>query len=239
MTCEKYEEALIEVAATGETPEGGFAKHLERCGHCQATLQREQGLFEAIDLSLRDRVNEMPRAGFLAGVRVQISKEPPPKSGWTPVWAWAGVAVALVLIAMAHPWNGLLKQEFGGNRTVPVIRAQRWPEIAQSEPRGSEGSDARGSARQSAAIRPVGKRFGRREPEVLVPPDEAKAFAQFVARVAGRDERAEAVVRPMMRDKVGNEDKKWLEMRPLDIADLQLETLESEWGSKMSEFSLK
>jgi hypothetical protein len=137
MTCEKYEEALIEVAATGETPEGGFAEHLERCGHCQATLQREQGLFEAIDHSLRERVNEMPGAGFLAGVRVQISKEPPPTSGWNP--AWAGAAVALALIAMAHPWNGLLKQEFGGHQTVPVIRAQRGPEIAQSERGVSEG----------------------------------------------------------------------------------------------------
>jgi hypothetical protein len=88
----------------------------------------------------------------------------------------------------------------------------------------------RGSARQSAAIQPVVKRFGRREPEVLVPPDEAKAFAQFVARVAGRDERAEAVVRPMMPDKLGNEDKKWLEMRPVYIADLQLEMLVSERG---------
>jgi hypothetical protein len=103
----------------------------------------------------------------------------------------------------------------------------------------SEGSNVQRSARQSAAIRPKAKPFGRREPEVLVPPDEAKAFAQFVARVAGRDERAEAVVRPMMRDKVGNEDKQWLEMRPVDVADLQLETLESAWSSRVSEISLK
>jgi hypothetical protein len=239
MTCKKYEKALIEVAATGETLEGGFTEHLERCGQCQAALQHKQGLFEAIKHSLRERVNETPRVGFLASIRVQISKEPPPKSGWNQEWAWAGAVVALALIAMTHPWNGLLKQEFGGNQMVPVVRAESGSDRSQPERGVSEGSNVQGVARHSAAIRSVVRRFGHREPEVLVPPDEAKAFAQFVARVAGRDQRAEAVVRPMTRDKVGNEDKQWLEMRPVEIADLQVEMLESAWNRRMSEFSLK
>jgi hypothetical protein len=231
MTCEKYEEALIEMAATGEMLEDEFAEHIERCGRCQAALLRERELFEAIDQGLREELNDTPGAGFLAGVRVQISKEPQRNSGWNGVWAWAGLAVALALIAMAHPWRGLRKGAAEGIRTATVIRVERQRQSANSERRASEGPHARDVARQSATIRRVVQRVDRREPEVLVPPDEVKAFAQFVARVRGRDERAEAVVHPMMLYKAGDDGQELLEMHPVDIADLQIESLVWDGGS--------
>lgn len=231
MRCEKYEETLIEMAATGKMLEGEFAEHIERCGRCKATLLRERELFEAIDQGLREKLNDTPGAGFLAGVRVHISKEPQRNSGWNGVWVWAGVAVAVALFAMAHPWSGLRKHAAEGNRTATVIRVERQRQTANSERRASEGSHARDRKRQSATIRRVVPYIGRREPEVLVPPDEVKAFAQFVARVRGRDERAEAVVHPMMLYKAGDDGQELLEMRPVDIADLQIETLVWDGGS--------
>jgi hypothetical protein len=79
--------------------------------------------------------------------------------------------------------------------------------------------------RLSVPKQPVVERVADREPEVLVPPDEAKAFAQFVARVAGRDVRAEAAVRPMPDQ--ATKPRELLELPLVDIADLQHESLVS------------
>ena len=72
---------------------------------------------------------------------------------------------------------------------------------------------------------PVPKRFvferaAKHDPEVLVPPDEAKAFALFVARVARRDEVVEAFVSPATK---GNDELP--EIAPVEIAHLQLQPL--------------
>jgi hypothetical protein len=75
----------------------------------------------------------------------------------------------------------------------------------------------------------MAKQSTPREPEVLVPPDEVKAFAQFVARVAIRDEIAEAVVSPA-KDKATAGNAESPQILSLDVADLQLEPLQwKEW----------
>src|SRR4029077_20343478 len=62
------------------------------------------------------------------------------------------------------------------------------------------------------------------EPEVLVPPDEARAFALFVARVAGRDAMAEAVVRPAV-EKAVERNAELPGVPSVDLADLQPNSL--------------
>ena len=67
------------------------------------------------------------------------------------------------------------------------------------------------------------------EPEVLVPPDEQKAFAQFVACVARRDAIAQAVVTPAS-NKTGNMTTELPRVSSVDIADLQLgRARQKEW----------
>ena len=222
MTCEKYREALIEGATTGGELERSLADHLELCPQCYARLQRERRLFAAIDDALRTKVNEMPRAGFSAALRTHISKEVLPKSRWRPMWALAGPALALALIVVAHPWTRPPKQSVE-DRTLkaPTISPQQTPEFAQSG-RGSstEDLDVRVRVQRHLAKVSITKRPALREPEVLVPPDEGKALAQFVAHLGRRDKIAQAFVRPATD--MNNDPS---QIPPVEIARLQLEPL--------------
>jgi hypothetical protein len=236
--CEKYKDALIDAAAA-EPLDRRLADHLEDCTPCRATLSREQDLFTAIDDALRARISETPRAGFLASVHTQIAHEAQKQdaqkqSGWIPMWAWAGAAaLALVVVVIAHPWGRLQQPPITAEKVkAPVLRAHQSPEITQSARVPAEHSPTRQHARLDSA-QPLhaqtsaAKQPATLEPEVLVPPDEAKAFAQFVARVAGRDERAQAVVRPAS-DKTTAESAGTSEFLTLDMADLQREPLQWE-----------
>ena len=220
MTCEKYRDALIDAAAAGGPLEGKLAGHLEQCPQCRATLERERQLFSAIDDTLRVRMSERPGAGFRAGVHAQVSKGAQPRSGWSPLWALAGAALALVLIAMAHPWVRPRRPPGEGDLKGLAIRAEQGPGVAQSARMASEGSEVRGRGARHFMKQPVAQRAADREPQVLVPPDEAKAFAQFVARVARRDEVTEAFVSP-----AADENDELSEIPPVEIAYLQLKPL--------------
>jgi hypothetical protein len=81
MSCEKYREALSEVAVTSGALEGALAEHLARCSECRAIWQREHALFAAIDSVLRGRINECPRESFLPRIRGQDHHEAESKAG--------------------------------------------------------------------------------------------------------------------------------------------------------------
>ena len=224
MTCDKHKENLIDAAAGGALVDRELALHLEHCDRCRATLQRERELFSAIDNGLRVPLVTQPGPGFLPKLHAQMERNASTRSRRTSMWALAGAAAVVVVIALMHPWTGPRKPTAGGHERAAVAPAQERPSVAEvAEVKKSV------SARRQRTV-PVRRRsvidqVADREPEVLVPPDEAKAFAQFVARVAGRDVRAEAVVRPM-RDQAG-EPKELLELPLVDIADLQHESLGS------------
>jgi hypothetical protein len=239
MTCEKYREALIDAAA-GEPPDRGLAGHLEDCAPCRATLTSERDLFAAIDRALRTRMNEEPRAGFLAGMHAGIAHEAQKQdaqkqSGWNPMWAWAGAAaaLALVVVVIAHPWGRLRQPPVTAESVkAPALRAHESPAMPQSVRVSAGHSRTQQHARLDSAQPPhaqppVAKQPATVEPEVLVPPDEARAFALFVARLAGRDERAQAMVRPAS-DNATAGSAGTSEFLTLDMADLQREPLQWE-----------
>ena len=221
MICEKYHKILIDAAAAGEVVDREVAGHVDGCRRCRRTLDRERELFAAIDDRLRARVNKQPSASFLARMDSRIAEHTPRKARWSPKWAAA--AAALVLIAMAHPWAGWRKHTVEGNLRGSAGPALERPRIAKSVAGAREGLRRRVRLASQSMVEPA----GNREPEVLVPADEAEAFAQFVARVAGRDQRAEAVVWPMRDQAIEN--KEFLEMQLVDLADLQVEPAVWEW----------
>ncbi len=221
MTCKRYKAALIEGAASGGKLEGSLADHLEVCSECRAKLLREQRLFAAIDDALRTKVNELPRAGFITGVRVQITKEVPPGSRWSPVWALAGAVLAMALLAIAYPWTRQPQRSLeAGSMKTPTIRTQQTLEFAESGRESTKKLDARGRAQQRLRNRSAALRAASREPEVLVPPDEGKSFAQFVARLRRQDEIAQAFVSPAVDENV-----ELSQIPPVEIARLQLTPL--------------
>jgi hypothetical protein len=137
------------------------------------------------------------------------------------MWALAGAVLALALIAVAHPWTRPPKQSVeDGSLKVPTIPAQQTSEFAHSGRGSTEDSDVQGRAREHLTKQSIARRRARREPEVLVPPDEGKAFAQFVARLRRRDEVAQAFVSP-----AADKNSELPRIPPVEIARLQLEPL--------------
>jgi hypothetical protein len=227
MKCENYREALIEKAASGAKFESRLAGHLEECAQCRAELQHEEALFAAIDQVLHTKVNEMPRDGFLTGVQARIREQPPSSSQWSPVLALAGSALALVLITL-HPWTASPTRpvEAGKLQKESVKVSKVAPDGLAREESGpkAHNSDARVRRPQSPASRPKGVQIASNELEVLVPPDEEKAFHQFVARVQGQEQVAQAVASPAVSP-VPDEKNELSEITPVEIARLQLEPL--------------
>jgi hypothetical protein len=216
MTCEKYENALLLAADHGEL-DAKLSRHLERCAKCRMTLRSEKELFSRIDRALRAQVNEDPRPAYLARLRVQLSKELTVRAESNHVWHVAGAALALVLIAMLYPLVNTRQARVQGNLQTPTIRVTQSAGVTRSA-RANEGVRARF---RNYSKRPAIQSAVPQEPEVLVPPDEQKAFEQFVACVARRDASAQAVVTPAA-NKTVNMPTELPRVSSVDIADLQL-----------------
>ncbi|MBO0911746.1 MAG: hypothetical protein J2P13_08135, partial [Acidobacteria bacterium] len=226
MSCEKYREALIDAAATGEATEGALAEHLAECPECRAVDERERALFLSIDGALGGRVNERPRESFLPRIRDRVRHEGESRAGWNPMWAWAGAASALLLLAMAHPWTALEKHPAAGRLNgagveVPQTSVREPSNRARLERGSAEISRRREHVRRHPAGRSMAKQSATGEPEVLVPPDEAEAFRQFVARVASGDQMALAVASPAKENATASNAELPV-VRSVDIAELQL-----------------
>jgi hypothetical protein len=229
MSCEKYREALIEAAAVGGANEAGLAQHLARCSQCRALWQREHALFRAIDGALRERMNQCPGESFLPRIRNRIAHAAESEARWNPSWAWAGAALALLVFATAHPWTVLKQYPVDRNLNgVPVHVSPRSVRQNSERARSARGSTEISlrpeHVRRHSTEHSLAKQSAPREPEVLVPPDEAKAFAQFVARVASGDRMAEAVGRPA-KDNATAGNLELPESFSFDVADLQREPL--------------
>lgn len=235
MSCEKYRDALIDVVADSGAFEGGLAEHLAQCPECRARQQREHALLAAIEGALRKRVNERPREGFLPRIRARITHEAESNAGWSP--RWAGAALALLLLAITHPWTVLRQHPVEGSfNDVPVHVQQRSVrknlEAKPSSRRSTEIAGMRQHFRRHSAEHSGVKQSAPPEPDVLVPSDEAKAFAQFVSRVEGGDEVAAAVVRPAKGKSIAR-NTELTEIRSVDIADLQTKPLRWEQSDEV------
>jgi anti-sigma factor RsiW len=224
MTCDKYENALLEAASNGEL-NAKLARHLERCSTCRMTLRSERKLFSRIDSALRAQVNEDPRPRFLVQLRLQLSKELTARPGSDRVWYVAGAALALVLIAMSYPLVNARRSSVQGSLQMPTIKAPQSAGVTQS----ARAIEDLGVRSRHHSKRPAVQSAVPQEPEVLVPPDEQKAFAQFVACVARRDAKAQAVVTPAA-NKTVNMTAELPRVSSVDIADLQLgRARQKEW----------
>lgn len=225
MTCDKYDNALLLTAASNGELDAKLARHLERCSTCRMTLRSERELLSRIDSALRAQVNEDPRPGFMAQLRLQLSKELTARPGSDRVWHVAGAALALVLIAMFYPLVNARRSSAQGDLQKPTIKVPQSAGVTQS----ARAIEDLGVRSRHHSKRPAVQSAVPQEPEVLVPPDEQKAFAQFVACVARRDTIAQAVVTPAA-NKIVNMTTELPRVSSVDIADLQLgRARQKEW----------
>jgi len=218
MSCEKYKNALLESAVAGDVHET-LRNHLEHCPPCRSTLRREQDVLAKVDNLLRSRMNEEPTIGFLTRVRAEAAR--PPQPLWNPVGALAAVALALVLIAIANlPTRSRRQPVQSANLASPIISAGQPQDVARSAPAPIPDPGVRVRPPRRVATLAASGPVTNPEPEVLVPPDEAKAFQQFVVRLAERQEVAQAFV-----NGAAEEQDDLSQIPPVQIADLRLKPL--------------
>lgn len=117
MLCDKYNEALIEAAASGAGVPVDVREHLDECQDCCEALAIEQALFTAVDVSLRRGANAQLSDSFLHGVRARLTEERVPTRSWSPAWAAVAACAALIIGVVGVTRDRHAGTVLGGKRT--------------------------------------------------------------------------------------------------------------------------
>jgi hypothetical protein len=223
MSCEKYQDALIDLVASGAEPVGVVRSHLEGCASCRSYLEREHVLFATIECGVRQTTNAPLPASLLQRFEARLAQETPAKPAPRLNWIYAASAV-LALIGFT-----LLIQR---PRTAPErIVSREMPEVSVQE-KGVAGErlvvpalpslpvSKRNDRQNPQTLQPVAQPALSEGPQVLVSSEERNAFARFISRVAERREVAIALVSPppeSVTNSLNVEDLQisWLEIEPL------------------------
>jgi hypothetical protein len=227
MSCEPYQDALIDLAAKGPEPAGDVRAHLAACPSCRSYLEQGQFLFAAIDSGVHTAANAEIPDSFLARVRVRLAQESEPRRRAIPAWTLASAAVVLILAAIwtLHPQLRVGPAQQAAKPDAVAAKSAAEPLIAGSieTPAHAPVSQAH-LRRRSTRVESIHE-AAVLEPEVLVPPDERQAFARFLAGTRGRQDIAQAFLHRAR-------DQESFPLAPLQIARLEIEPLESQDGAQ-------
>jgi hypothetical protein len=104
MTCGKYRDLLLNLAASGTEPSGDLRAHLEVCPPCRRVLQQHRALFASIDSSLHTVVNPEIPPSFLSRVRSLLNQQSiqPRMLVYSPRLPFAIVAVSVAIFVLVH-----------------------------------------------------------------------------------------------------------------------------------------
>jgi hypothetical protein len=202
MPCEKYQAALIDLAARGAEPFGEVRAHLAACASCRSYIEQEQFLLAAVDSGVRSSVNAGLPVALVQRLEARLAQQAAARRRAFSVRTLAGAgAVALVaaLLLILRPVD-LFRTH--GKPEAMVATATRGPALPArpatlaptsrptafaSMPSGAgHRNTSRGTSKVAAR--------NEREPEVLVPSDERESLARFVRGLRGQPELAEALL---------------------------------------------
>jgi hypothetical protein len=225
MPCEKYQEALIDLAAGGAEPVGVVRSHLDSCCVCRSYLEREQVLSATIEFAVRQSTNAPLPVSFLQRFEARLAQETPAKMA--PRWNWiyaacAAVAFLALALLILRPRTTLERSASTQGPEVPVQGA-----VGETRaPAPSSRPVAKGNVRRNPRPKPLVARTAvSGDPEILVSAEERDAFARFISRVGERKEVAIALVSPSPENvtnplKVEDLQISWLEIKPLKEPEL-------------------
>jgi hypothetical protein len=200
MPCKHFQSALTDAAASGApTPE--LRQHLTTCSGCQSAFLVEQNLFASIDSTLHAQVNADIPPAFVSRAQARLAQEKhvAQTPNWIPSWAFAAVSAAVIFLAIVFPMiksrqprsDSPVAQVPSAVTTNKQNPAATPKEIlsASSFTHGNRGVHSQNNSSR-ASTHPSGL------PEVIVPPVERQAFAQFVAAVQRNNLPGAAAVSP-------------------------------------------
>jgi hypothetical protein len=228
MPCEKYQHALIDLAASDAVPDRVVRSHLAGCRFCRSYLQREQVLFATIEFGVRQSTNAPLPSSLLQRFEAGLAQETLAKIAPRRNWIYAAcAAVAFLALALL-----ILRPR----TTLERIASTHTPE-APVQQKGAVGETPGAPARSSLPVAKgnVGRNPGPKRavaraavsagPQVLVSTEERDAFRRFISRVGERKEVAIALVSPSPENvtnplKVEDLQISWLEIEPLKEPEL-------------------
>jgi hypothetical protein len=220
MSCEQYQKAITDsLAAGGELPRE-LRAHAEACLPCGATLEAESALFSAIDAGIRERVNEVPPPGLIAGVRTRLANEPVTRRRLFPVWVAAlsmaavALGVGLLLRPSRVPPGGLPENPSPVAHNVPPVGAGP----SGALPHEKIALPGRATQPPGPSITPSRSPAQVLNAEVLVPQEDRLALDLLVRRLGQPGSPQNSALAASLLDPK--------EMKP--IADLQIPQLEVE-----------
>jgi hypothetical protein len=248
MSCERYRDALTDVAAGGPAP-AGLEAHLASCETCREELAALRRGLAIADAEMVRLAGDEPSPALGARIRQAIDeREAAP--AWRFGWVWPATATAAALLVVLAAWlarapspeprvavgsrPGLTPGESrpaeGGSRTSePPERAASSPSPgarglgADAGPATPGGAGSSVSREVKRAGGPLGTRRGRVSrggmPEVLVPRGEAEALVRFAA-IVHRDQHTPAVFATTGRPSADLAEPAALEIEPLEIVPL-------------------
>jgi hypothetical protein len=223
MSCERYQEVLIEAAGEGAALPVALHEHVEVCAECCATFAAEQTLFAAIDSNLRCTAGAEVPPSFLPRVRTSLADEPTPRRALIPHWAIAA-ATAGVLLSLVAAQNFRQRARHSAdevaasNRTAASINTSSSSHTSLA-PAPSIKSHAPGPSRTQLLA--VSSRANSQEPEVLVPPGEEALLLRFCQTLRRTPDHGAALVAD-----AHDAEPKSLAIAPLEFTELDITTLE-------------
>ncbi len=233
MACERYRDALTDVAA-GEPATAAVEAHLASCEACRPELAALRRTLAVADAEMAGLASAEPSPGLAARIR-QAAAQPSPE--WRFGWLWPAVAAAAtLLVALAVVL---------GRGTGPTPEPRVAADAAHSQPTGEApvaqplDEDAAPADEQAFAgafqekeptpqivaqrdprFTRVGTRDDRPpEPEVLVPPGETEVLLRFVALVH-RERMAPALFGAAGEPSAEIADLAAIDIQPLEIVPL-------------------
>jgi anti-sigma factor RsiW len=186
MACERFRDALTDVAAGAPAPVAVEA-HLASCEGCQAELHRLRQALAVADAQMAGLVAAEPSPELLARIRQAVA-EASPSPAWRFGWMWPATAAAATLLVALAVWVGRGPSPSpearvavdGKGSAIPADPSSPGSNGAPRDDRAPAVGDRRSPPRARAATVGVPRDDA---PEVLVPPGEGEALLRLVALV--------------------------------------------------------
>ncbi len=229
MACERYRDALRDLAAGGRVP-ALLEPHLASCEGCREELALLRRALAMVDTEMARLVAEEPSPALAARIRQAVAvRDAAP--AWRPGWLWPVAAAAAMLLVALAVWVGRApspapRVAVEEKMSVPPGDTRPPADGGEALSAAPERTERRGSAITAApsAVAPV---LHRRRPapavpaapEVLVPRGEAEALVRFAA-IVHRDRHAPAAFLAAGRPSPDLPEPAALAITPLEIVPL-------------------
>jgi hypothetical protein len=234
MSCEKYRDALTEIAAANMAPTGEVLAHLGACASCREQFNEERQLFAAVDSGLRVAANAEVPASLLHRVRAGLNGLPVPRRSWFPISAAFAAAAFLLIVTVfvrGHRRTGLkANPELASAAHEPSATRPSLAADSRTEVPGIQAQRKGESHRSSAAS---GKRA---EVSVLIPAGQRAAVDRLIAGI-----QSGAIKADFLADDKAEPSSQDLQLSPVAISPMEIKPLpnvseESTPGTGNSEY---